>query len=348
MKKAKERIIEFWLQSRSKIVYVTLAFCLLGLSAGSVFSLLNIVQIQDGDKRSTVITLFSDEKKLLDLAGEELGEGDKVLFTSYNDNYKNMSITRTFEVPITADGQTVSTRIAQGNVSDCLASAGITLDDNDYTLPSLHTPVKEGDSIRVYRVEYVDNQYEEAVPFSTVYRKNSLTYRFKKKSYVLQSGVPGKNLVTYRERYVDGELDIALVSKVQVVKKPVDQVVLSYANAPVSPLSGPSGVTINNNVPSTYSYMLSNVAATGYYSPRGKGASGLGLFYGSVAVNPNVIPYGSKMYITSPDGQFIYGYAIATDTGGALMNGTIGVDLFYETYKESSLNWKNTVNIYVF
>ena len=155
-------------------------------------------------------------------------------------------------------------------------------------------------------------------------------------------------MVTYRERYVDGELDIALVSKVQVVKKPVDQVVLSYANAPVSPLSGPSGVTINNNVPSTYSYMLSNVAATGYYSPRGKGASGLGLFYGSVAVNPNVIPYGSKMYITSPDGQFIYGYAIATDTGGALMNGTIGVDLFYETYKESSLNWKNTVNIYVF
>ena len=42
--------------------------------------------------------------------------------------------------------------------------------------------------------------------------------------------------------------------------------------------------------------------------------------FGNVAVNPNIIPYGTKLYICSPDGQFIYGYAVAADTGGALMN----------------------------
>ena len=77
-------------------------------------------------------------------------------------------------------------------------------------------------------------------------------------------------------------------------------------------------------------------------------SSGLGLHYGTVAVNPNVIPYGTKMYITSPDGKFVYGWAIATDTGTAMMEGTVGVDLFYETYLESSLNWKNEVNIYIY
>jgi 3D (Asp-Asp-Asp) domain-containing protein len=54
------------------------------------------------------------------------------------------------------------------------------------------------------------------------------------------------------------------------------------------------------------------------------------------------------MYIASPDGKFVYGWAIATDTGTAMMEGIVGVDLFYETYKESSLNWKNEVNIYIY
>ncbi|MEG1782472.1 MAG: 3D domain-containing protein [Oscillospiraceae bacterium] len=348
MKKTIEKLKAFWAQSRGKVIYVLLALCLLGLSAGSIYSLLTIVKVQDGDKSTVFLTMFSSEERLLDMAGAEVENGDTVLFTSFTDNYKNLTITRTFDVPITVDGQTTTASLSQGNVADCLASAGVVLDDNDFSVPSLHAPIKQGDEIRVYRVEYVDNKYEETVPFGTVHRKNSLTYRFKKKSYVLKEGSKGKNLVTYRERYVDGELDVALVSKVEVLKKPVDQMVLSYANAPVSPLKGPPGVTVSNGVPSSYSYVIQNVAATGYSAKRGKGSSGLGLFYGSVAVNPNVIPYGTKMYIASPDGQFIYGFAIATDTGTALMEGIIGVDLFYETYKESSLNWKNVVNIYVF
>ena len=72
--------------------------------------------------------------------------------------------------------------------------------------------------------------------------------------------------------------------------------------------------------------------ATGYYSKTGKGSSGLGLGYGTVAVDPDVIPYGTKLYITSTDGKFVYGYAVATDTGIAVQKGQILVDLFYETY----------------
>jgi len=63
--------------------------------------------------------------------------------------------------------------------------------------------------------------------------------------------------------------------------------------------------------------------ATGYYSKTGKGSSGLGLGYGTVAVDPDVIPYGTKLYITSTDGKFVYGYAVATDTGIALANMTL-------------------------
>ena len=42
-----------------------------------------------------------------------------------------------------------------------------------------------------------------------------------------------------------------------------------------------------------------------------------------------------------------YGYAIATDTGGALLNGSCLVDLFYETYSEALMNGVQQVNVYV-
>ena len=54
--------------------------------------------------------------------------------------------------------------------------------------------------------------------------------------------------------------------------------------------------------------------------------------YGAIAVDPSVIPYGTRMYIVSTDGQVIYGYATAEDCGGAI-NGT-RVDLYYDTYEE--------------
>lgn len=343
----KHRLAEFVSGNRHRIVCVAVCLCALCCAGLMMFSLLNVVTVQDSTKSKTVVSVFSGQDHLLSLAGFDPSEDDTVLYTTFPGGYTNITIKNSFDVPITVDGTTVNAHIKQGTVEDCLANAGIILGEHDYTQPSLHSPVQEGSSIRVYRVEYKDTQYEEAVPFGTEYKESSLTYRFKKRQYVLREGVEGKNLVTYRERFVDGELESSLVTKVEVVREPVDQLVLKYANTAISSLSAPSGVTVTNNVPSRYVNVLYNVSATGYSSSGGRGASGLGLYCGTVAVNPNIIPYGSKLYITSPDGQFVYGFAIATDTGSALLDGTVGVDLYYDTYKEASLNWKNVVNIYV-
>ena len=87
---------------------------------------------------------------------------------------------------------------------------------------------------------------------------------------------------------------------------------------------------------------------SGYSAKRGAwGASGMRLSPGYVATNPNEIPYGTKMYIASPDGSFVYGYAIAADTGTGLMQDVIDVDLFYDTYTESCLSSHRIVNIYI-
>ena len=308
----------------------------------------NIFRFNYKEESKAILTTVGDYDKVLDILGESVGEGSRLVTTQFKGHIRDMTVIDSFNVPVTSDGNTIDAVFTQGTVSDALSLAGIELDDNDFTSPSLNAILKDGDSVRVYRVEYKDTQYRETVPYKTNYKYSSLLYRRKGKTYTLQEGRNGSNLVTYRERYVDGEKVLSLVSKIEVEKEPVDRLVLAYGDQPVSPLSGPAGVTVSNGVPSGYSRVIRNVGATGYYSARGKGSSGIGLFYGSCAVNPNIIPYGTKMYIVSTDGRFTYGWAIATDTGTAVMEGIIGVDLFYETYLESYLNGKIPVNIYIY
>lgn len=94
------------------------------------------------------------------------------------------------------------------------------------------------------------------------------------------------------------------------------------------------------------------VEATGYtagYESTGKkpGDPGYGItatgthaHYGTVAVDPSVIPLGTKMYIPG------YGYGVAEDTGGAIKGNRI--DLFFDDVDEA-LHWgRRTVTVKLF
>ena len=66
---------------------------------------------------------------------------------------------------------------------------------------------------------------------------------------------------------------------------------------------------------------------------------------GAVAVDPRVIPLGSKLYIESMDGFASYGYATAEDTGGAIKGNRI--DLFYSTSSQARNFGRRNVKVYV-
>ena len=67
---------------------------------------------------------------------------------------------------------------------------------------------------------------------------------------------------------------------------------------------------------------------------------------GTVAVDPNVIPYGTKLWIASADGKVVYGYAVAADTG-AFVGGRTFIDVYMGSYKEACLWGRRDMNIYV-
>ena len=96
----------------------------------------------------------------------------------------------------------------------------------------------------------------------------------------------------------------------------------------------------------TYSDKLS-VTCTAYSCEGYTGITATGTVarVGAVAVVPRYIPLGTKMYIVSTDGDYVYGYCVAEDIGGAI-KGRI-VDLYFNTSEECWTFGRRAVKIYI-
>lgn len=333
------------LLARPAAVFIAVGSLAAALAALSPW--LHIVYITDGDGNTTaLVSRESGPEELLSKAGVELAEGDVFYYTAYPNRIESISVQRRVPFVVQADGEEHIALLSGGNVSDALQEAGITLGEHDYTEPSLNAPLQEGTAVQVHRVEYQDTVTTESIPFETEYQYTSLFYRNKRRQITVQEGHEGTNELTWRERWVDGAFESSQMIAVKTTVQPQNTIIKAYAaGAPVSSLTGPDGTT---NKPSSYRAMYTG-RATGYSSSRAnpRGASGRRLAYGTCAVNPAQIPYGTLLYIESTNGEFVYGYAIAADTGGALMSGTGLVDLYYESYSEALLNAVQQVNVYV-
>lgn len=93
----------------------------------------------------------------------------------------------------------------------------------------------------------------------------------------------------------------------------------------------------------TWTQVLSCTATA--YTGGGSTASGTSARVGAVAVDPDVIPLGSLLYIVSDDGYCIYGICVAEDTGSAISGSR--VDLYFDTYSECVNFGQRTVTVYV-
>lgn len=103
-----------------------------------------------------------------------------------------------------------------------------------------------------------------------------------------------------------------------------------------------------NGIPLNYRYKISGKSTT--YIMGHTTATGTSVHPGVVAVNPRIIPYGTKMYIVSNDGSgAVYGYASAEDTGGFIyMNNGPLVDMYVWTMSDVYAWGNHPVDIYIF
>lgn len=123
---------------------------------------------------------------------------------------------------------------------------------------------------------------------------------------------------------------------------------------PINVIEGAENLTYENNIEDetiepanldkgmNYTAIMS-MEATAYLPSDGGGsgitAIGIPATYGVVAVDPGIIPLGSRLYIPG------YGMAIAADTGGAIYG--YRIDLCMESYAEAMNFGRRVVTVYV-
>lgn len=320
----------------------------LALSIGFTGSALHFTTVTDTHGgRVRILTAATDLATVLRQAETPpLGENDKAIWSQTDDGTR-LDILRAYTVPVTADGTTQEIITTGATAAELLAQAGLTWTEDDILSCAPGEQVPEGEALTLQRVSYVDYTQNEVIPTELEEIPSSLFYRQPENTVTVQQGSDGLDTVSYRETWVDGawtgteetsrETQIGMVPTVQKIYG--EQV-------PVSQFVGPE---IVDGAPAEgVAEVYTGQRSTGYSaSATAKGASGRRLTYGTVAVNPAVIPYGSLMYITSDDGRFVYGYAYAADTGAAMLQGKAFIDLYYETYDESVMSAVIPVNVYV-
>lgn len=223
----------------------------------------------------------------------------------------------TFTVELEGE-EMVLTTFSQ-TVSEALRENGIELTAQDFlTGATLDAQVKDGLSFQVVRVDSSYELKEESVPFTVEQIPTDKMY--KGESKVIREGVPGKRVLTYQLCWEDGVLVSRELYSDEIEVAPVTQQVL-YGTRDVFQNSRGEDIT--------FSKVLS-VKATAYTACEVWGhstASGMYAQIGVIAVDPKVIPMGTKVYIAGVGKVPDYGYAIAGDTGGLIKGNKIDLYL---------------------
>jgi 3D (Asp-Asp-Asp) domain-containing protein len=299
---------------------------------------------------TTIPTNEESKDAILEAGGIELGEHDEAAFNSpEGSNYAEIFISRAFPVTILADGNTTALYVRGGTVADVLEKTKIDLNERDIISLDPSRLLEANDQIVINRVDIRKTVLEEAIPYETEIREDRRV--LENMVTVLDEGVEGKRETTIMGTYVDGRLDEYSTIKEEVVQEPVNEIKLK-GNFPVVSDVKPfdfQGVEYDETGrPTNALYILDNQVATAYSARAGaKTASGRFAVVGTVAVDPKVIPYGTHLYIETVTGNYAYGYAVAADTGIALLDGRVDVDLFFGSYAESVWWGRRMVNIYI-
>lgn len=329
-------------------VLCSTAVLIICLSVLCAFSIVKNVEIDNGYGR--VISAVSMKDTVGDILDEQqitLNEGDIVSpsLETVIQHKDKIVIYRSVGVTITADGESMEFRTTARDVQQALSKAGVSIGEHDeYNYP-IKDKLFEGIEIAVTRIEKTTAIEEEAVPYSVVTEADANLAEGVEQ--VIQEGQDGVLTKTYTITTRDGvEESRELVSEVVTVQ-PVNKIVKVGSQfqlggtLPDSVLQSKRSMVMNASA-----YDLSFESCGKYPGDPGYGitASGMQACYGIVAVDPNVIPLGTRLYIASADGSYVYGCAIAGDTGGGIKGNKI--DLFYNSRAEALNFGRRNVVVY--
>lgn len=284
----------------------------------------------DGNQ-SSIWTTEKLVKNILEEANIEVAEQDEIsigLDTEVGADNK-IDIQKAFQLTLVDGLEERQVWSTSTTVANFLKEQGITLGELDRVEKSLEDVITPGDKVAVVRVEKVTDVVEESIDFAIEKKNDSSVLKGKEK--VVTQGKKGTVERTYEVVKENGKIVMKTLQSEKVVSKPTTQVVAVGTKVVTATAS-------RNNTSAGGKGKEFYVTATAY-TPNCNGCSGItatGVNIKSnpnmklIAVDPNVIPLGSKVWVEG------YGYAIAADTGGAIKGNKIDILV---SSKSAAKNW---------
>lgn len=286
------------------------------------------VTINVDGKETKVKTFAFTVGQLLKSEDIQIGEEDRVTpaQNKFLRNGTTIIINRAIPLILNVGGNEKSVYTHSSNVQELLDEFGIVLQQEDLVHPGLEEMLIKGMTVEIIRQRTEILEEEVSIPNKTIQEDNYNIPRGTTRT--IQEGQPGLERKVWEITYRNGtEYSRQLISS-EVIRKPEDRVIHIGAGQVISR----GGETFR------YSREL-NMRATAYTYTGNNTASGVPPSRGTVAVDPSVIPMGTRLYVEG------YGKSVALDRGGAIRGNRI--DLFMGTRQEA-LQWGvRNVKVYV-
>ncbi|MDA8195400.1 MAG: 3D domain-containing protein [Thermaerobacter sp.] len=216
------------------------------------------------------------------------------------------------------------------HVQNILKSFHIKLGPLDRVTPGLHGALNWNGTLTVVRRWLVTREISVALPYAIQYRPNPNLW--KGQQTVAAPGHDGQAVKQVQVLMQDGQPVRQTVLGQKVVNPPQNEVVLYGTRQ----LIARGGQVLQ------FSRVLTMVSTAYWPDPawsNGYTTLGMKAHYGVVAVDPRVIPLGTRLYIPG------YGFAVAADTGSAIVGDRI--DLCFDTQAPATAWGVRTVRVFI-
>jgi 3D (Asp-Asp-Asp) domain-containing protein len=226
---------------------------------------------------------------------------------------------------------------AAQNVGQVLAAQNISLGPDDRVQPGLDENITSGSVIRVTRESTWTVHSRQRIAAGVVNRYSPALAPGRTKTI---AGSPGMMELTTRFVQRDNEALAQQIVNVRVVRQPRAQLVLHGIGEYAAFASiAQRGFDATLRFAGDALRMVATAYTAGCSGCSGITASGRVAGHGVVAVDPRIIPLGSRLYIPG------YGHAVAGDTGGAIHGNRI--DLGFNSLRDALLFGRRAITVYI-
>ena len=309
----------------------------------------NTYVITDGDQVIVHTTNASDPAIALDEAGV-IAEPDEYYTTQAEEGVYDITVQRNDTVTIQCGDNAQDVLIQDETVGALLARVGYSADAGYVTSGDLTAVPQDGMIITVDHVTVNEETYTVELPYKVYTVKDP--YLPEGEEQILREGVVGQELRTADVEYRNAvELSRTIKSREQIRVAQAQIVAVGtgelLGQTEEMPLIGDGVIVLPSGEVLTY-YDQDTYTATAY-TQYDSGCDTITacqtpVRWGVVAVDPSVIPYGTRMFIVDADGSFVYGIGTAEDCGSAIQGKRL--DLYMPTLSEAFDYGRRPVTVY--